>query len=216
MTQKIQTPLRTTRGNVTLVDVLLQARRSMELGLSVSFPATVVRFQNPFVDVHMDFLAVLGTDDGEQVQEPVVLSRVPVRFEGQGAAGGGYLTVPILPGHKGQVVVSDRSLERWIERGESADPELRHTHSPIDGIFYPGLRDESRKISSVDPAAAVLEHEAIKLGAVAAEVAVRGLLDLDHVGAEVGEQDGGERSLLVAGEIEDTDSIERAWHESLR
>ena len=76
----------------------------------------------------------------------------------------------------------------------------------------------------VDGEGALVAVEGLEVGApavglqakAAAKVAIRGLLHFDHVGAKVGKQDGRERPLLVTGEIEDADSIERAWHESLR
>ena len=43
---------------------------------------------------------------------------------------------------------------------------------------------------------------------------VAGLLDFPDVGAEIGEQQRGERPLLKAGEIEHRDALERSGHGS--
>jgi hypothetical protein len=176
MPQELQTARIPPRKQIRLIDVFQAAKRATEMGLSVSFPATVVSFNSTTqqVDVTPDFLAVRYTEDGTQIHPPVRLVNLPVRFEGQGASGGGYMTFPVEPGHKGHVVVSDRSLEKWLTSGKQDAPGLPQTHVEVDGVFNTGLRDQSRAIPSFDPVAAVLEHTMIKLGASAAEAAVLG------------------------------------------
>ena len=51
-----------------------------------------------------------------------------------------------------------------------------------------------------------------------AEVPDRGLFDLDHLRAHIGQHDGRERPLLVAGEVEDADAGKRrrSWPEVYR
>ena len=160
---------------VRLVDGIRAAMRATKLEIGVAFPCTVKSFnpETQLVDVEGDFLTVLQNIAGVQVQDPEVLPHMLVAFEGQGRLDGGYLTFPIQPGDKGYITVTDRSLENWIQDGLPRDPEYRHTHSKIDGIFKP-LRDISRAIPSFDSVAAVLESTFIKLGANATEAAAFG------------------------------------------
>ncbi len=57
--------------------------------------------------------------------------------------------------------------------------------------------------------------EAVLLKAAAAPRLAAGLLDLDHFGAHVGEQDGAGRALLMAGEVQDADAVEGRNHRAL-
>lgn len=172
--RRLQTARIPPRRDPKLVDLILAAKRATEVGLYVSFPATVLTFDptTQFVNVTPDFLEVVYTDDSEQVQEPGEIVSVPV--QSPGASSGGYLTFPVKPGDKGLIHVTDRSLEQWLEDGEQRDPTLGHTHRQIDAVFVPNLRDQSRAIPSFDPTAAVLEETMIKLGASAVEAAVLG------------------------------------------
>jgi len=170
-----QTPLVPPRQDARLVDVLRSLKRSIELGLSVSFVATVTKFDDTtqLLEVTPDFYDVIRTDDNVSVQDPFPFPNLLISFEGQGRVGGGYLSFPVSPGDKGYVTVSDRSLDLWIEDGKGRDPGLNHTHQRIDGIFKP-IRDKTRAIPNFDQTAAVLEHMCIKLGANATEAAVLG------------------------------------------
>ena len=168
MTARLQqSALLPPRKNSTLADMVRFALRSNNLDTSVAFPGTVTEFdlETNLLNVEIDFSDVLQLDMGEQILDARVLTNILLSNPGQGRVGGGYLTFPVGIGDKGYVNVFDRSVDRWIERGEGGDPEFRHTHNRIDGVFTPGLRDKSRAIGvDYDSAAAVLEHSLIRLG----------------------------------------------------
>jgi len=173
--QALQTALIPPRKGRRLVHALQAAVRKTKLELNVAYPCEVTAFDptTQLVNVVVDFSHVLSSDDVEQPLEPETLENILVSFEGQARPSGGYLTFPIAAGDKGYVTVFDRSVDRWIDTGIGGDPQLRHTHSRIDGVFKP-LRDLTRSIPSFDEAAAVLEHSCIKLGMGATEAAVLG------------------------------------------
>jgi len=85
-----------------------------------------------------------------------------------------YVTLPLAPLDTGYVLISDRSLEKWLELGVPTDPGLRHTHSEIDGIFHPGLHSDLAPIvPPTSQAAAVIESPLINLGAAAVEPVIK-------------------------------------------
>lgn len=166
-----------------MVHALQAAVRKTKLEVNVAYPCEVTKFDptTQLVEVRVDFSHVLSNDDSEVTLEPEILVNMLVSFEGQARVGGGYLTFPIAAGDKGYVTVFDRSVERWTTRGEGGDPQFRHTHSRVDGVFKP-VRDVSRAIPNFDGAAAVLEHSCIKLGMGADEAAVLGDILRSYLG----------------------------------
>ncbi len=166
MSTGAQTALSFDTRTPNLTDVVRAGIRSSELQLRVSFPATVSKVHaDGRVAVRPDFSNVVYTDDGEQDLGTYEIPNIPVLTVGQGTSGGGYLQFPIEAGHKGLVLVSDRSLDAWYQAGNPGPPAAYHTHEVVDGIFMPGLRDATRALPAQDPLAAVLEHSQIKLGA---------------------------------------------------
>lgn len=162
-----QSALLPPRKNSTLADMVRFAIRANNLDMSVAFPGTVTDFDTVtnLLHVEIDFSDILQLSIGEQILDAKVLPNILLSIPGEGKSGGGYLTFPVSIGDKGHVTVFDRSVDRWIERGEGGDPEFRHTHNRIDGVFTPGLRDKSRAIGvDYDQSAAVLEHDLIRLG----------------------------------------------------
>ena len=174
MTKGAETPYSFDMRRPTLVDVISAAQRSLNLDLSVCFPASVTEVIDggARVKVAPDIKPVLATDTGEQILEPFEITNLPVLTYGQGTPGGGYMQFPVQIGDKGLVIVNDRSLGAWYEGGLQAPPDGYHTHSAADGIFLPGLRHRSIALSQ-DNTAAVLEHPQVKLGANAVQSAAR-------------------------------------------
>lgn len=174
MSTGAQTALSFDGRTPNLSDCVRAAIRSSELQLRVSFPATVSEVHaDGRVAVRPDFSNVVYTDDGEQDLGTYEIPNIPVLNLGQGKVGGGYLQFPIEVGHKGLVLVSDRSLDGWYQNGIPGPPAGYHTHEVVDGIFMPGLRDATRALPAQDPLAAVLEHSQVKIGAGATAPAAR-------------------------------------------
>ncbi len=162
--------------NPTMADIVLAGRRDLVLDLSVAFPATVSDLQDGGAKVKVipDLSDAIYSDEGVFPVDSLEIPDIPVYNPGEGKTGGGYLRFPVKVGDKGMVIVSDRSLDGWYEGGIPNVPIAAHTHKRIDGVFWPGLRDRSRVQSNLDQAAAVLQHECIKLGKTATEAAVLG------------------------------------------
>ena len=160
----------------TLSDLAQTVVRKTKLETYVAYPCTVTKFDatTQTVEVEVAFSHVLANEASEDTLPAETIPNISVAFEGEGRTDGGYLTFPITPGDKGYVVVFDRSIDRWRQRGEGGDPLLRRAHNRIDGVFRPGLRDLSRVLANFDATAAVIEHTCIKLGADANEAAVLG------------------------------------------
>lgn len=172
--KRLQTSIIPPRRKQTIVDLGETIKRATEIGLQVSFPATVLSFNSDqqLVNISPDFLIVRYTDQTEMVEEPIELVNVPIQFPGNSAES--YLTFPVEAGQKGLAHVTDRSLDDWLEDGEQLAPPFNHLHRNIDCIFVPNLRDKSRAIPSFDNVSAVLESTLIKIGASAVEAAAFG------------------------------------------
>jgi hypothetical protein len=65
-----------------------------------------------------------------------VISGVPVVFP---RAGGSWIRVPIAAGDGVLLVFSERSLDRWMEKGGQVDPEDPAKFSLNDAVAIPGL-----------------------------------------------------------------------------
>lgn len=163
----IQIALRAKRGDVHLIDVMRVAKRATEIGIRTAIPARILTY-NPTTQkakVIAEHIVVLNDDFGESELAPMTLEAIPVRWPAAGA-GTSYMTFPLVPGDTGHIVISDRSLERWMTTNKPVDPALRHTHNPIDGIFEPGLHADAKPLAATDMTAAVLESGAlVKIGA---------------------------------------------------
>lgn len=161
------------RSDPTLTEVIRTAQRAASLKLRVAVPATVQAYNatTQRVDVSCDFLPVRYNDTGEVTQaQPLVLSEIPVSFPGSAL---GSLTFPISPGDTGQVIVCDRSLEKWNQTGIPDAPPLKHAHNLIDGVFYPGLKPKA-KATPVSTAATVVDGPLVFLGGNASSPLVLG------------------------------------------
>lgn len=165
-----QTALRPPRGRVSLADVMKVAARSNRMGLRTAIPCTVETYDpaTQKATVIAGHVMVINTDAGEREMEPMKVVQCPVRFS-YGTGGG--LTIFLAPGDTGHLVISDRSLENWMNKTpaiDAVDPAARHTHNIIDGIFEPGLHTTTAPIVGAATAGVVLEGvPTIKLGATA-------------------------------------------------
>lgn len=149
----------------TLTDVVQTLQKAIFLGLKVAAPAKIVTFDatTQTADVKLELITVLQQDGQEVPQLPLVVRDIPVVFPRSSA---GYLTFPVNPGDTGQLIVNDRSLDKWCTQGTTVDPGLNHAHNLIDGVFYPGLHPTSQPmVPPTDGTATVVEGTAsIKLG----------------------------------------------------
>lgn len=79
--------------------------------------------------------------------EPLPVVRdVPIKFYG---AGGFVITFIPEAGDVCELVVSDRSLANWKQKGGVVDPAAKHHHNMTDCTAYFGLNDYGSAIESV-------------------------------------------------------------------
>jgi hypothetical protein len=102
-------------------------------------------------------------------QPPLLLKNVPVSWP---RTNSGHLSFPLNIGDTGELIIQDRSLAEWREKGFPVDPIDNWTHNRGDAVFHPGLHADTNPIvPPTDQTATVLEGPAlagVKLGALAA------------------------------------------------
>jgi len=163
----IETGLRARRDRITLAEVMRVAKRTTKVEIRTAIPCRVLVYDpvTQKAKLQSEHVIVINDDGGEGELLPMVLENVPVRWPAS-AAGSAWMTLPLLPNDTGHIVISDRSIERWLTTGAPVDPAARWTHNPIDGIFEPGLHSDLMPLSMpTDLTAMVLEYSLIKLGA---------------------------------------------------
>jgi hypothetical protein len=140
MTQTQRTP--------QLVEVMRRAALAAILDTRTATVARVEKYDagKQTVDVQPLLQEHVEVDGELQAISLAVIPSVPVLFPG---AGGFRVTFPIQPGDTVLLVFSDRSLDRWLERGGGpVDPvDLRHHHLQ-DAVAIPGLRARANALQS--------------------------------------------------------------------
>lgn len=153
-----------------LHDLFVAWARKIQLAVRTASVGTVVTY-NPATQtaaVTVDILEVARTAGVPQPtpRPPIALPNIPVVFPGDGT-GLSYLSMPIVPGSTGKLIVSDRSMATWLNRvgPTPVDPVEWFTHRFANAWFEPGLTDNAHRIAT--PTALdgpVLEGPAIHLG----------------------------------------------------
>lgn len=161
-----------------LADLFRVALRGLKLSVRTHSVGTVVSYDpaKQTASVRVDALQVLkdlGVTPTSanplpvSVQEPITLEDVPV---GWPRTSSGYLTLPLSEGDTGELHVQDRSLDQWLQIGDSTDPVSAFIHNLADSVFHPNIHPSSDPITPpTDQTATVLEGDAIKLGRAAVD-----------------------------------------------
>ena len=118
-----------------LSEALQHVYDELSASLCVMLPGTVERY-----DAAEQKAAVLPSirrryTDGEEQDRPVI-EDVPVVWPRGGSAS---LTMPLKRGDGVMLLFSDRSLDRWLDRGGVVTPDDRRKHSESDAVAVPGL-----------------------------------------------------------------------------
>jgi len=69
-----------------------------------------------------------------------------------------WVKLPLAIGDTGQLVVNERSIDKWKVSGGSVDPQDTRKHSFSDGVFYPGLYPFSSPLISGEATDMVLHN----------------------------------------------------------
>lgn len=101
---------------------------------------------------------LVGEDGVDLEAESIpVINNVPVIHP----SGGGYFVhLPLTKGDPVTLVFSDRSLDRWIDKGGEVDPGFSHTHELSDAFAIPGGRSKQQKLSNPSSSKLVLGKDA--------------------------------------------------------
>jgi hypothetical protein len=129
-------------------DLLKDAIRDALVRLHVAFPAIVVSYDAATRRAALQPVFKARSKAGAELRAPQ-LQGVPVAFPG--GAGGG-LTWALAAGDEVIVIVSERRLARWLERGGEVDPwegadlgvQLPALHRLDDGIAIPAPLSNAR------------------------------------------------------------------------
>jgi hypothetical protein len=166
-----------------LADLFRVALRALKLSVRTHSVGTVVSYDpaKQTASVRVDALQVIKdlgvTPTGANplpvsVQEPITLEDVPV---GWPRTSSSYLTFPLAAGDTGEIHVQDRSLDQWLQIGDSTDPVSAFIHNLADSVFHPNIHPSSDPITPpTSSTATVLEGPLINLGALAASPVVKG------------------------------------------
>lgn len=143
----------------TLSELAASIHAAVMHDLRVAMPARVESYDgaNQKVSVQPLIRDYFEGEDGALVWERLpVISNVPVAFP---TAGGIFLSLPIQAGDVGVVLITDRSLEKWLSAGGEVEPDDTRTHNLSDAVFYPGLKPFGAARQGVSTTAAALQVE---------------------------------------------------------
>lgn len=88
----------------------------------------------------------LDEEDRRVVEDMPVIPSVPVEFP---SAGDYRITFPIAVGTTGLIHFSEASLDVWLAKGGTVDPQDDRRFNLSDAIFRPGLRAIAESLGSV-------------------------------------------------------------------
>lgn len=85
-----------------------------------------------------------------------VIENVPVLWMG---GGGMRATYPIAVGDFALLLISDRSLDKWLSYGGEVDPVFEHTHTLTDAVAIVGLRPQTAPWQGADGSVVTIGSE---------------------------------------------------------
>lgn len=119
----------------TLQQVIQTALKRFQGELHTSIPAEIVTYDRGTQKASVQPVLLRKTVTGQTFKFPVI-TNVPCRFERSSKFS---LTYELRPGDSGLLIISERSLDVWLNRGGIVDPLDPRKHDINDCIFLPGL-----------------------------------------------------------------------------
>ncbi|HEX5035074.1 MAG TPA: Gp138 family membrane-puncturing spike protein [bacterium] len=127
----------------TFAEVIKTAISSQMADLRVSMPAKVLKYDHKKQLAEVQPLFRRRYPDGKVLDPPKVYN-VPV---GHPRAGDTFIHLPIKPGDLVNLVIMDRSTDKWLDSGDMIEPDDVRTHDLSDAWAYPGVWSKNKAFS---------------------------------------------------------------------
>jgi len=115
------------------------------LEVHTSLPATIVSYDyDKNLAVVKPSLKRKYKKEDSPVELPLI-NDVPV---GQYRLGESWIRLPVNVGDEGQLIINERSIDKWINEGGTVDPEDFRKFSLADAVFWPGLTSQKNLMKS--------------------------------------------------------------------
>lgn len=162
----------------TFSEVLRAALDARLMDVHVSMPARVESYNASRLSVEVQPMierAYIDESGDRQTKAFPVVPDVPVKFPGSGDY---RITFPITKGDIVLLVISESSLDKWLDTERVVDPLDDRRHQMIDAVALPGLHS-FKAPSAASEDALVVEGDEIRLGSADATDPVALKSDLD-------------------------------------
>ena len=132
------------KGTPSLPQVIQQGIEQALANVHTTMPGKVVAYNTAesTVDVQPHFKRKYVGFDAQTLP---VIPRVPIAWPRFGNA---WIRIPIKVGDYVQLQFAERSLDRWMSRGEPTDPEFPAKHALADAIAVPGLHPATAPLTA--------------------------------------------------------------------
>lgn len=151
--------------------------RETQLRTRTLQPAKVVSYDDLTSTATIELahqLVEKGRDGNTEIaRQPFLIRNCPVIQLGGSDA---YIRFPIAAGSTGLALVSDRSIAAWRTDGKAHPPPSPMLHNLGDCIFLAGVRADNDPLPPATMGGALIEAQAIQLGAAAVDAALLGTL----------------------------------------
>lgn len=148
----------------SLSKTILDAIEGRLLGLHTMLPGKVVKVDVAKGKCDVQPLIMRLRADGTSVPLPII-ANCPIGFYRAGTAA---VYLPLAVGHNVEIRFCERSLDTWLTKGGTVDPEDARKHNLSDAVVYPGLYDFTQPPADADPADLVIVNESAKINLTAA------------------------------------------------
>lgn len=140
-----------------LIDLIKASGSHLQEGIRTMIPARLVSIDYATQRATVEVL-IQRRDYNGVVQTLPPITGVPIHTNCEDT---GQLSFPVKPGGLGHLIVSDRSIDRYIysDGVQPTDPADRRMNNITDAVFVPGLRTFPTAYG-IDPTRTVLRHNA--------------------------------------------------------
>lgn len=140
----------------TLAKVIQDAIEARLTGVHTMLPGRVVKIDIKKGKCDVQPLIKRIGADGQAVTLPVI-PNCPIGFYRAGKAA---IYLPVAVGHSVEIKFCERSLDIWLTKGGTIDPEDRRKHNLSDAVVYPGLYDFTDPPSEASASRVIIVNDA--------------------------------------------------------